>query len=48
MSRRMMILGGLVGYTRQLDALMNSDDDVLHHTRQFIKTIERMTTGERK
>ncbi len=48
MSRRMMILGGLVGYTRQLDALMNSDDDVLHHTRYFIETIERMESGEEK
>ncbi len=48
MSRRMMILGGMVGYTRQLDALMNSEDDVTYHTRHFIEAIEHMESGERK
>lgn len=42
MSERMRILGGLVGYTRQLDAQMHSDKDVTLHAQQFIDAVHNV------
>jgi len=43
MSGRMQILGGLVGYTRQLDAKMDSDEDVTTHAQTFIEAMHNVT-----
>ena len=40
MSSRMRMLGGLVGYTRQLDARMHTDRDVEEHAQAFIEAIK--------
>ena len=45
MSERMQILGGLVGYTRQLDAQMNSNNDIARHTQLFIDAIHNAMGG---
>jgi len=45
MSERVKILGGLVGYTRQLDALMHTDKDVIKHAQQFIAAMHNVTGG---
>lgn len=47
MSRRMRMLGGLVGYTRQLDADMNSDSDIARHAEIFIEAMNRIPGGEK-
>ncbi len=39
MATRMRMLGGLVGYTRQLDARMHSDADVDHHVQIFLQAM---------
>jgi pyruvate, water dikinase len=45
MSERMRMLGGLVGYTRQLDARMHSDDDVTSHAEVFINAMKNVIGG---
>lgn len=45
MSERVRILGGLVGYTRQLDAQMHSDKDVAMHVQQFIDAVNNVIGG---
>jgi pyruvate, water dikinase len=45
MSERMRMLGGLVGYTRQLDARMHSDKDVASHTELFINAMKSVIGG---
>ncbi|WP_310600470.1 PEP/pyruvate-binding domain-containing protein [Desulfobulbus sp.] len=40
MARRMRMLGGLVGYTRQLDARMHTDRDVDHHVELFLQAMQ--------
>jgi pyruvate,water dikinase len=45
MSERMRMLGGLVGYTRQLDARMHSDHDVSSHTEIFISAMTSVIGG---
>jgi pyruvate,water dikinase len=45
MSERMRILGGLVGYTRQLDAQMHSDKDVTMHVQHFIEAVHNVMGG---
>ncbi len=40
MTARMRMLGGLVGYTRQLDARMHSDGDVDHHVQIFLQAMQ--------
>ncbi len=45
MSERMQILGGLVGYTRQLDAQMHSNKDIARHTQLFIDAIYNVMGG---
>lgn len=45
MSKRMRILGGLVGYTRQLDAKMHSDKDVAMHAQTFIDAMINVIGG---
>jgi len=45
MSERMRMLGGLVGYTRQLDARMHSDDDVSSHAEVFINAMKSVIGG---
>ena len=42
MTERMRMLGGLVGYTRQLDARMHSDGDVLRHAEAFIDAMNHV------
>ncbi|MFH0782844.1 MAG: PEP/pyruvate-binding domain-containing protein [Pseudomonadota bacterium] len=39
MSERMQVLGGLVGYTRQLDARMHTDKDIASHVQLFINAM---------
>jgi pyruvate,water dikinase len=45
MSERMYMLGGLIGYTRQLDARMHSDDDVSSHAEIFINAMKTAIGG---
>ena len=45
MSERMRMLGGLVGYTRQLDARMHSDDDISSHAELFINAMKSVIGG---
>jgi len=45
MSERMRMLGGLIGYTRQLDARMHSDKDVASHTEIFINAMKSVIGG---
>jgi pyruvate,water dikinase len=45
MTERMRMLGGLVGYTRQLDACMHSDADISYHTEIFLKAIKNTFGG---
>jgi pyruvate,water dikinase len=45
MSERMYMLGGLIGYTRQLDARMNSDNDVSSHAEIFINALKTAIGG---
>lgn len=42
---RMKMLGGLIGYTRQLDAQMNSDEDVMTHAESFISAMNSIVGG---
>mgnify|MGYP001224243575 CR=1 FL=1 len=46
MSRRLRMLGGLVGYARQLDARMHSERDVSRHVRTFIDAMGAVIGGE--
>ncbi len=46
MQKRMRMLGGLIGYTRQLDASMNSDQDITCHVENFIKAIKSTIGGD--
>ncbi len=41
MSLRMRMLGGLVGYTRQLDARMHTDTDITEHAGTFITAMKQ-------
>jgi pyruvate,water dikinase len=45
MAERMRMLGGLVGYTRQLDARMHADKDVSHHAEIFLKAMQNLIGG---
>ena len=45
MSERMRILGGLVGYTRQLDTQMHNDKDVAMHVQLFIEAVHNIIGG---
>jgi pyruvate,water dikinase len=40
MAIRMRMLGGLVGYTRQLDARMHTDEDIRTHAQAFITAMK--------
>jgi len=42
---RMNMLGALIGYTRQLDAQMNSDEDVVNHAESFISAMNSIVGG---
>ena len=42
MRERMRMLGGLVGYTRQLDARMHSDGDIVRHAEAFINAMNHV------
>jgi len=46
MSRRLRMLGGLVGYARQLDARMHSEDDVSQHVHAFLEAMRDFIGGE--
>lgn len=46
MSMRLRMLGGLVGYARQLDARMHSEQDVSRHVRIFIDAMDDVIKGE--
>jgi pyruvate,water dikinase len=43
MVSRMKVLGGLIGYTRQLDVSMISDEQVDIHLAEFIRRIQNLT-----
>ena len=45
MVERMRMLGGLVGYTRQLDARMHTDRDVDHHVQIFLQAMQACIGG---
>ncbi len=45
MRSRMRMLGGLIGYTRQLDARMHSDDEIARHVELFTNAIGRTIGG---
>ncbi len=45
MAPRMRMLGGLVGYTRQLDARMHTDSDVDHHVEIFLQSMQTCIGG---
>lgn len=45
MVERMRMLGGLVGYTRQLDARMHTDRDVDHHVHTFLQAMQTCIGG---
>lgn len=40
---RMKVLGGLIGYTRQLDVSMSNEGEVLRHFADFTRRIETLT-----
>ena len=44
--RRLRMLGGLVGYARQLDARMHSEEEVARHVRHFIEALRDFIGGE--
>ncbi len=46
MARRMRMLGALVGYARQLDARMHSEDDVRRHVQTFLHATHELCGGE--
>jgi pyruvate,water dikinase len=46
MARRMRMLGGLIGYTRQLDARMYDDQQIGHHVDVFIHAIRKVIGGK--
>jgi hypothetical protein len=35
----MLVLGGLIGYTRQLDVCLGDDDDIDRHAEEFLQRI---------
>jgi pyruvate,water dikinase len=39
---KMFMLGGLIGYTRQLDAMLESDEAVRRHAREFLQRISSL------
>ena len=43
---RMRMLGGLVGYARQLDARLHSDEQVMEHVRAFTEAIASVAAGQ--
>ena len=43
---RMHMLGGLVGYARQLDARLNSDELVEKHAQTFLEAIKSTIPAE--
>lgn len=46
MVQRMRMLGGLIGYTRQLDVRMHADSDIDHHVAHFLQVMqEQERTG---
>jgi len=45
MAERMRMVGGLVGYTRQLDARMHTDRDINHHAEIFLKAMQSVIGG---
>lgn len=46
MARRLRMLGGLVGYARQLDARLHSEGDVARHVRTFLEAMRDSIGGE--
>ncbi len=48
MCERMKILGALIGYTRQLDTQMHSDDMVDYFANQFIERFEKLENHNHK
>ena len=45
-ARRLRMLGGLVGYARQLDVRMHSEGDVARHVRNFMEAMRDFIGGE--
>ncbi len=45
MTSRMRMLGGLIGYTRQLDARMHSDNEIARHVKLFTNAIGKAIGG---
>jgi len=45
MAERMRMIGGLICYTRQLDAQMNSDADITLHAERFVEIMTNMLRG---
>jgi pyruvate,water dikinase len=39
MREKMLVLGGLIGYTRQLDVCLGDDDDIDRHAEEFLQRI---------
>ncbi|PKN08377.1 MAG: pyruvate, water dikinase [Deltaproteobacteria bacterium HGW-Deltaproteobacteria-8] len=39
MREKMLVLGGLIGYTRQLDVCLREDEDIGRHAEEFLKRI---------
>ncbi|EPR44267.1 pyruvate phosphate dikinase PEP/pyruvate-binding protein [Desulfovibrio sp. X2] len=48
MVERMMLLGGLIGYTRQLDVHMDCDEDITRHAACFCERIEALLEEHRE
>lgn len=39
MRQKMLVLGGLISYTRQLDVRLQSDEDIAMHAEEFLQRI---------
>jgi pyruvate,water dikinase len=46
MAERMRMIGGLICYTRQLDAQMDNDADIALHTERFAELMNNMLRGK--
>lgn len=47
MREKMLVLGGLIGYTRQLDVRLQSDEDLARHADEFLQRIAPLLEAQK-
>lgn len=47
MREKMLVLGGLIGYTRQLDVRLQSDEDLARHAEEFLQRIAPLLEAQK-